>query len=573
MSSSISLISTLLLLLAAAIGGGAIASRLKLPSIVGYIAGGVLIGNLLSRFINHEVVSLLADNGITLLLFALGIEFSFHRLRRILTVVAWPTVAQLLLSFLLVLLLLVSFSVPFLAAIYLAAAAALSSTAIVVKVLSEKGELETVPGELATGWLIVQDLAVIPMLIILAAVSGVSDQTTSLVTTIGAVLLALGKSALLIIVLLYLGKHGVPKLLSTVAGFKNRELLLLSTIGLVFFVGLCTYSIGLSVALGAFLAGLLIAETSQNHAVFAEIRPLRDLFAVVFFVSLGLALPLGTMISSLPIIVLMSLAVIVGKLFIIFMLLRFLGYHTKTAFLTGLYLTQVSEFGFVLSQQAVSSGAMTSTHGVILTAVTFVTIVVSAPLIVRGHQLYYLVNTWLGKFPRIFKIPSEEVRSDEGLAIEDHVVICGYGRVGKYIGRALQMANIGLVVVDYNQHTIKHVKEQGIQTVYGDPGDKGVLDYAQVDKARCIVIAIPDRHTQALVIANAQSLNRKIKIMCRTHHEEDRGHLKSLGVQTIIQPEFEAALTIVAKLLADFGLTDEEITGKMQRLKIEHGVG
>ena len=234
MSSSISLISTLLLLLAAAIGGGAIASRLKLPSIVGYIAGGVLIGNLLSRFINHEVVSLLADNGITLLLFALGIEFSFHRLRRILTVVAWPTVAQLLLSFLLVLLLLVSFSVPFLAAIYLAAAAALSSTAIVVKVLSEKGELETVPGELATGWLIVQDLAVIPMLIILAAVSGVSDQTTSLVTTIGAVLLALGKSALLIIVLLYLGKHGVPKLLSTVAGFKNRELLLLSTIGLVF---------------------------------------------------------------------------------------------------------------------------------------------------------------------------------------------------------------------------------------------------------------------------------------------------------------------------------------------------
>lgn len=573
MSSSLSLITTFLLLLSAAIGGGVVASRLKLPSIVGYIAGGVLIGNLLSRFINHDVVSLIADNGITLLLFALGIEFSFHRLRRILTVVAWPTVAQLLLSFLLVLLLLVSFSVPFLAAIYLAAAAALSSTAIVVKVLSEKGELETVPGELATGWLIVQDLAVIPMLIILAAVSGLSDQTTSLVTTIGAVLLALGKSALLIITLLYLGKHGVPKLLTIVAGFKNRELLLLSTIGLVFFVGLCTYSIGLSVSLGAFLAGLLIAETSQNHAVFAEIRPLRDLFAVVFFVSLGLALPLGTMISSLPIIVLMSVSVIVGKIFIIFILLRFLGYHTKTAFLTGLYLTQVSEFGFVLSQQGVSSGAMTSTHGVILTAVTFVTILASAPLISRGHELYYLVKTWLAKFPRIFKAPAEEVYKDEGLAIEDHVVICGYGRVGKYIGRALQMANIGLVVVDYNQHTIKHVKEQGIQTVYGDPGDKGVLDYAQVDKARCIVIAIPDRHTQALVIANAQSLNRKIKIMCRTHHEEDRGHLKSLGVQTIIQPEFEAALTIVAKLLADFGLTDEEITGKMQRLKIEHGVG
>lgn len=573
MSSSISLISTLLLLLAAAIGGGAIATRFKLPSIVGYIGGGVLIGNLMSRFINHEVVALIADNGITLLLFALGIEFSFHKLRRILTVIAWPTVAQLLLSFLLVLLLLVSFSMPFIAAMYLAAAAALSSTAIVVKVLSEKGELETVPGELATGWLIVQDLAVIPILIILSAVSSVTDQSTSVVSTMSAVLLALGKSAILIGALLYLGKHGVPKVLNTVAGFKNRELLLLSTIGIVFFVGLCTYSMGLSVSLGAFLAGLLIAETSQNHAVFAEVRPLRDLFAVVFFVSLGLELPLGAMMSALPIIGVMSVAVIVGKLVIIFVLLRFLGYHRKTAFLTGAYLTQVSEFGFVLAHQGVANGAMALTHGMILTAVTFVTIVVSAPLITRGHEMYYFVNTWLSKFPRIFKVSKEEAISDEGLQISDHVVICGYGRVGKYIGRALQMANVGLVVVDYNQHTIKHVKEQGIQTVYGDPGDKGVLDYAQVDKARCIVIAIPDRHTQELVISNAQSLNRRIKIMCRTHHEEDRGHLKSLGVQIIVQPEFEAALTIVAKLLADFGLTDEEITGKMQRLKIEHGVG
>ncbi len=573
MTSGISLITTLLLLLSAAIGGGAIANRFKLPSIVGYIAGGVLIGNLMSNFINHDIVSLIADNGITLLLFALGIEFSFHKLRRILSVVAWPTVAQLLVSFLLVLLILVSFSLPFITAVYLAAAAALSSTAIVVKVLSEKGELETVPGEIATGWLIVQDLAVIPILILLSAVSGVSNEAMSLSGTIGAVFLALFKSAILITVLLYLGKHGVPKLLNVVAGFKNRELLLLSTIGLVFFVGLCTYSIGLSVSLGAFLAGLLIAETSQNHAIFAEIRPLRDLFAVVFFVSLGLALPFGAMVSSLPIIMSISFAVIVGKLVIIFFLLRFLGYHTKTSFLTGLYLTQVSEFGFVLAHQGVSSGAMGASHGVILTAVTFVTILVSAPLIVRGNQVYYLFHSWLKKFPRIIKSPKEDVLTDEGLPISDHVVICGYGRVGKYIGRALQMANVGLVVVDYNQHTIKEVKEQGIQTVYGDPADKGVLDYAQVDKARCIVIAIPDRHTQELIISNAQSLNRHIKIMCRTHHEEDRGHLKSLGVQIIIQPEFEAALTIVAKLLADFGLTDEEITGKMQRLKIEHGVG
>jgi CPA2 family monovalent cation:H+ antiporter-2 len=135
------------------------------------------------------------------------------------------------------------------------------------------------------------------------------------------------------------------------------------------------------------------------------------------------------------------------------------------------------------------------------------------------------------------------------------------------------MANIPFLVIDYNQHALKILKEQGIMTVYGDPADKDVLDYAQVDLAHSIVIAIPDRHTQEMIIGNSLSLNRRIKIICRTHHEEDQKHLKSLGVHTIIQPEFEAALTIVGRLLADYGVSEEEVSGKMSRLKIEHGVG
>lgn len=573
MEHSLSLITTFLLLLAAALGGGAIAVRLRLPSIVGYIAGGILVGNVFPQGFDHRLITMIAEAGVTLLLFTLGVEFSFHRLKRILHVVAWPAIGQIVMTLFIVMLALIALKTPFIPALFLASAAALSSTAIVVKLLSERGELDSVPGELSTGWLVVQDLAVVPILILLSALSSVANGEGTVISVLGTIAFAMLKASVLILVVLYLGSRGVPKLLGAVAGFKNRELFLLTTIGIVFLVGLLTYAVGLSVSLGAFIAGLLVAETSQNHAVFAEIRPLRDLFAVVFFVSLGMALPVSALVSSLPVIIVMTVAVILVKGGSIYTLLRFLGYHRKTAFLVGIYLTQVSEFGFIIAGMGIALGALSEAQSSLLVAVTFITILISSPLISNGHKAYYFVHNFLKKIPKTFRDKEEEVPRDTGYPIQDHVVICGYGRVGKYIGRALQMSNVPFLVVDYNQHTLAGLRGSGIQTIYGDPADKDVLDYAQVDLAKSIIIAIPDRHTQEMVIGNALSLNRRIKIICRTHHEEDQRHLKSLGVQTVIQPEFEAALTIVNKLLNDFGVPPEEMAGKMSRLKIEHGIG
>lgn len=574
MSSSLSLITTFLLLLAAAIGGGALATRLRLPTIVGYIAGGILVGNVFSSGVDHHLTSLISEAGVTLLLFALGVEFSFHRLKRILHMVAWPAIAQMILTLFLVLLLLIVLKTAFIPALYLAAGASLSSTAIVVKLLSERGELDSVPGELAVAWLVIQDLAVVPILILLSAVSGNTAGGGGVVSLTGTVVFATVKAGVLVLLVLYLGSRGVPKLLAAVSGFRNRELFLLTTIGIVFAAGITTFALGLSVSLGAFLAGLLVAETSQNHAVFAEIRPLRDLFAVVFFVSLGMALPFSVFVSAWPIIALLTLAVVLLKGGVVYTLLRFLGYHRKTAFSVGLFLTQVSEFGFVIAGTGLASGVLSSAYASILIAVTFLTIMVSSPLITHSHTIYYFVHGLTRRFPKIFREGTEEdMPKDFGFPIEDHVVICGYGRVGRYIGRALQMTGIPFLVVDYNQHTLSDLRGSGIQTVYGDPADKEVLDYAQVDYARAIVVAIPDRHTQEMIIGNALSLNRRIKIICRTHHEADQRHLKSLGVQTIVQPEFEAALTIINKLMSDFGISEEETLGKLQRLKIEHGLG
>ncbi len=571
---SFTLVNTFLLVLSAALAGGTIAKKLKLPMVLGYIAGGFVVGNLLPWVVNRSMVDSLSQWGVTLLLFTIGVEFSFHRLRRQLGNVAWAAAAQIVLCFVLFLFLFLTFGFPFLAAIFLAAAGSLSSTAVVIKILSERGQLSSVPGEITTGWLIVQDLAVVPMMLLLAALaSGADAQAASWLATLGSVLLSLGKAAVVLVAASWLARRGVPKLLGSVATLKSHEIFLLTVVGIVFLAAVVSMAMGLSGALGAFLAGLIVAETGQNHAVFAEVRPLRDLFSVVFFVSLGMVLPAQYIGSQILTLAGLTGIILFVKWFIVMGLVRYIGHHRKVAFTVAVSLTQMSEFGFILAHEGLTSRALTYEQYVTLASLTFLTIAVSSPLLSRTQDLYMRFRSVLRYIPKFFPEREDLFVADEGLPLADHVVICGYGRVGRYIGRALEMAGIPFVVVDYNQREIASLEARGMQAVYGDPADRGVLDFAQVDRARLLVVAIPDRHTQEMVIANAQLLNRKIHIICRTHHEEDQKRLKALGVHTVVQPEFEAALTIVTKLFAGFGISGEDAAGKVSRLKIEHGVG
>ncbi len=571
----LTLITTFLLLFAAAIGGGSLARIARLPTIVGYIGAGVLIGNISYQALDHGMLRLVAEAGVTLLLFTLGVEFSFLRLRKILSSILIPAVLQIVLCLVLFLVFALGLRFALLPALFMAAAFALSSTAVVVKILSERGELETQPGEVSTGWLVVQDLSVIPIMILLPTVVriwGAPDMGAAwVIWSIAASIIASGVT---IAVVLTLGKYVIPRLLQYAGSLGSREMLLVVTVSIVFLFSVIFSAVGLSAALGAFIAGLVIAETSQNHAIFAEVRPLRDLFAIVFFVSMGMTVPISTVLSFFPTILILLLLVIVVKWVVVSLLLRFVGYHQKTAFLVGLNLTQISEFGFVIAGLGLAMGAISQDEYSVLTAVTFGTLLVSTPLLAAGQSMYYwFVRTVGHALPTLFPVGDIKPSGAEQYPIENHVVICGYGRVGKYIGRALEMADIPFLVVDYNHQTVKLLRDRGIKVVYGDPADHDVLDFAQVDLARAIVIAIPDRHTQELIIGHAQTLNRRIKIICRTHHEEDQGRLKSLGVTTIIQPEFEAAVTVVERLLPEFGVSSDDVGGKISRLKIEHGMG
>jgi CPA2 family monovalent cation:H+ antiporter-2 len=572
---SIHLLTTLFLVFGAAIVGGLLAKRANQPPLLGYITAGVVFGSLLPRLADQEFLRLIADAGVTLLLFALGVEFSFHRLRGILRAVFWAALVQILVTATVFFFGFLFFNFSFLASLFIGIAVSLSSTAVVVKVLSDRGELDTLPGQVMTGWLVVQDLAVVPIMILLPAiVRVVSVGDTSVLSALGVIGASILKSAVAIFLIMLLGKRVIPKVLGKIAAAGSREIFVLFTVGLVLLSAVTTYALGLSAALGAFIAGLLVAETTQNHAIFAEIRPLRDLFAVVFFVSLGLALPGAFFLRYWALLLGATAAVIVVKWFVVLGLARFLGYHRKTAFLVAVGLTQMSEFGFIIAKEGMAKGALAADEYTLLVGMTFLTILVSAPLLAQGHGLYYWVHKTLGRWwPTIFRSKAEIASLESELPIKDHIVLCGYGRVGRYIGRALQMADIPFLVVDYNSATVAELKGKGMQVVYGDPADKDVLDYAQVDRAKAVVIAIPDRHTQQMVIANAQSLNRRVRIICRTHHEEDQKDLRSMGVGLVIQPEFEAALTIVERLFADFGVAQEEIPGKVSRLKLEHGMG
>jgi len=567
-SHSLALITTLLLVFSAAILGGVVAKLLKQPMVLGYIAAGILFGNVFPKITDAGFLNAIAQSGVTLLLFTLGVEFSFHRMKKLLRSIGWAAGFQIVLVIFLIFFLSLFLSISFLPSLFIAVAASLSSSAVIMKILSERGELDTGPGETMMTWSVIQDLGVVPIMIILPAViaasSGASPSLGPLLVTMTVTIV---KAVMALVVIVYLGRRGIPVFLTAVSGIGSREIFVLSTVGFAFLCALLTFVLGLSAALGAFIAGLLISETSQNHAIFAEVRPLRDLFAVVFFVSLGMGLPVSIFFSSGWILLTLAAAVIAVKFIVVSGLMRFLGYHRKTAFLAAVGLIPMSEFGFIIANQGLTLGAITSADYSLIVALTFLTILLSAPLTSRGQGLYY----WFAK--RFGWKSSEAALEKEELPFRDHIVICGYGRVGKYIGRALEMAGVPFVVVDYNNATIAHLKEKGIPVVYGDPADRDVLDWAQVDFAKAIIIAIPDRHTQELIIGNAQTLNRNIKIICRTHHEEDQKDLKSLGVDSVVQPEFEAAISIVERLLSSYGVSDEDIAGKILRLKIEHGAG
>ncbi|MCL5797527.1 MAG: cation:proton antiporter [Patescibacteria group bacterium] len=566
----------LLIVLLTAFLSGSVAKKMRLPLIVGYLFGGILIGNFLSHYISQSgAIDSIAQVGVILLLFTLGLEFSPEKLKDMGLTIVLGSLIQILLTIVASIMVFPLFGFNFYASLFLGAVFSLSSTAVALKTLSDKGEVETLHGEMASGWLFMQDLYTLPIIILLPslglAMNGGGVSVASFLVFFKSMLIAGGTFFLVLL----LGKNIVPYLLEKAADFRSRELMLLAAISFCLVFAYFFQMMGLSYGIGAFLAGVLLSSSSAHHGIFSEVRPLRDLFATVFFVSLGFMLNPGFILSSFSLILALVVFVIVLKFVISVVLLFLLGYHTKTATLVGFSLISVGEFAFVLAIMGISAHLITQVTYMTILSVSFISLIISVPILYAGDKIYYVARSWFRtNMPLMYKalLKFDRMPLERVSALSNHVVVLGHGRVGKYICKALSLAQIPYIVVEYNHKLVKFLRKKGVNVIYGDPAEIDVLEFASVREAKVLILAYADRHTQEMVVVNAMALNPGIKIICRTHFDEDQKKLKELGVDSVVQPEFEAAISMTEKLLHILLVDDSEIETKLRHLRSYQGL-
>jgi len=556
------LIQGFLVVMVAAVLGGLIAKLLKFPVLVGYIGSGILFGLILPQ--NLKSVSGLAEIGTILLLFSVGLELSLTVFKHFFKPIIFGSILQMVLSTILFLPIFTLFHIPLLVAFILAIGFSLSSTAIVVKIMADRGETDTIHGRLMLGWLLVQDLAVIPIMVFLPLMGGTNNNLGL------ALILALIKATALVVGAIILGRIIAPKLIHKIAGIGSRELLLLTSFTLALGTAVIASFFGISPALGAFLAGVVISGSREQHAIFAETRPLRDLFMALFFVTLGFLVDPVVIFDNLILILAIALIVLIVKSIIIFVITSGFGYKGKTAVSTSFGLSQVGEFSFVIFSAALSLGIFSSKFTSIGICVTLLTLVV-APIVIKYSIVFWRFLKKISAGTKLSALfATGEKLGENTVGLQNHIIICGYGRVGSWVGKALSEYNIPFVVIDYSQTVIEELKNINSAVVYGDPTEPEVLDAAGVKSAKAIILAIPDRIAQETLISYVQTIAPHVKIISRVHEDKDWETLKILKVDKIIQPEFEAAIAIIKSVLFSRGKSANEINGVIKSLRLSH---
>lgn len=552
--------------------GGYLARRYRLPSIIGYILGGVALGVFLGEKVSAEFLPQLANIGVILLLFSVGLEANLENLRRFGRFVLLGGILQIFLSAVFIFILALLFKFALLESLFIGSSFALSSTAVVLKIVQDRGEENSLVGGLIVGILVLQDLAVIPLIIIFSSFG----QGLKFLTAAGNISLAILKSAAVLLFVYYLGKRVTPAVFDRLAKLSREILNLFTILFIVFFVYLFSL-FGLPGTLAAFASGVLIGQTLEHYHIFSQIRPLRDLFVILFFVFLGASVKLSLVFQLLPKILLFSSALILVKFLIVLLIFFFFRFHSRTSFSIGLSLSQVGEFAFLIIYQGLTQKIISQQTYFFATTVVLLTIAATPILIAKKNKIYQRIKKLIKKYLApldtfITQSFDREPAHIEVLEIKDHVILCGLGRVGSYIGRAFSMAEIPYIAIDYNFYVVERARKRGVNIIYGDPTDIDILDYAECEDAVALVSAVPERFSQESIILNAKRLNPKIKIFTRVEKEADQRRMKDLGADVVVQPEFEASLSIIKKILLAFSLPKEEIVGKIKRLKLEHGM-
>lgn len=551
---------------------GLIAKRLKLSPIVGYLFGGIVLGNLLKDLVSIEVVTQFAHFGIVLLLFSIGLDLNMTKMFVLKKFVVLGGMLQILITVGAVTFLSLFFGFDTIQSFLIGIALTSSSTTIVAKIIQEKREENSFLGEVALGILMFQDLAFIPFIIIFTYLNGDSSSGFDVFKTIA---FSIAEAALILLTMYYVGKRIVPFAFNKIARV-SRELLNLFILVFIFAVIALSSTFGVPVLIGAFIAGVLVSQTLEHHHVFAQIRPLRDVMAIVYFVYIGTHVQIPQVLFLLPKILLFGSLLMLIKALILLLIFMYFRFSSRMAFSMSLFLFQVSENAFILLSLAFSNKIFTSDEYLVILSSVLMTLMLTPYLIQRRDVIYLAVRTFLKK-----RVPYVEVfiqkRLDfneapvESSLLKNHIVICGYGRIGEQVGKALALANIPYIAVDYNFQTVEKHKKEGTNIIYGDPNDADVLRYAQMETAAAVVIAVPLSSDQESIILNSKKLNKDLLVISRVHTEGDRQRMKDLGAHTIVLPEFEASLMMIRRIFLHKRMTKDEIVKWIRHIKLVHG--
>jgi CPA2 family monovalent cation:H+ antiporter-2 len=560
----LSLLADMAIVLAVALFGALIARSLRLPIIVGYLLVGVAIGPYGLHLIHNVAdVETLATIGVVLLMFTLGIEFSLKTLRQIGLIAAFGGVIQIAATTG------VGFGLgwllhwPLRESLLFGFFIAMSSTIIVLKTLMERGELGTTHGRVMIGILLVQDLSIVPLMIALYSMgSGVEAFSATWIWDLLKVLSFMG-------VILILGFWGFPWFMRRITGGRSsREIFLLTVVCVAFGAGFGAYYVGLSIALGAFLAGLMVSESQYAHQARAEIGPLRDIFAILFFVSLGMLADPSFIWANPGEVGIVVAVIVAGKFLIVSFITWAFGYAPKTALFAGGGLFQIGEFSFILAAVALDTNLISDhIYSLILAAASITMLLTPFGMGLVSNIYHRLIQR--ERVAKLLTARADPADVEERRQLSGHVVICGYGQVARNLGKVLERRNFPYLVIDIDSRILDPLRARGVPCIYGDAANPDILAQAQLEKARVLVVAFPDPIAARLTVANARIINPRLDVVSRVHREEDSEVLKGLGVARIVRPELEAGLEIVRHTLHRFGLTTQEIQYIVNTLREE----
>jgi CPA2 family monovalent cation:H+ antiporter-2 len=529
--------------------------KINIPSIVGFLIAGVIIGPHGFMLISEtRQIEVMAEIGVILLLFTIGLEVSFKRLMKMKKLLLIAGVPQILLTIILSALIFYLFGINIKRSIFLGMLVSLSSTAIVLKLFSEKDQLESPHGRISLGILISQDLAVVPMFLFLPILS--ASERSSVIDILRQLVFAFAAIAAIILA----AKFFMPKVLFQLAKLQMREVF---TIGIILFVlgtAYLTHSLGLSFALGAFIAGLTLSESDLSHQITSEILPLKDVFNSVFFVSIGLLLNFNFVIQYVSELTAVTMGIIILKSLIIIFIVKLIKYPLRVAVLTGLILSQIGEFSFVLMQAGrVYNLIETNVYNSFLAASIFT--MIAAPFL---FEITPLIAHKFGRFERL-KEPEKKIQKE----LTDHVIIAGFGLNGKNLARVLKETGIRYLVIELNPETVRTEKEIGENIIYGDITREEILHASNLEKANIIVFAISDPSSTKIALKLAKKLNPSIYTVVRTRYINEIDGLTLLGADSVIPEEFETSLQIFSKVLERYHIPLNVIMRQIAMLRGE----